>query len=132
MRFDKSYFALTMLLFATEAFIGAYLHDKLIRPFGGDLLVVILIYCFVKSFFDTPWLKTAIATLLFAYLVEVSQYFNLLGHLGLQRSKMATILLGHSFSWGDMLCYTLGIAVVVAIEQLRRQPNPNLSKAKTI
>ncbi|MFC0515957.1 DUF2809 domain-containing protein [Mucilaginibacter angelicae] len=132
MKLNKTYLTLTLILFATEVFIGVSLHDRLIRPFGGDLLVVILIYCFVKSFFDTPWLKTAICTLIFSYIVEVSQYFNLLKHLGLQSSKAAAILLGHSFSWGDMLCYTIGIAIVGILELFHRQPNNNLPKTKII
>ena len=132
MQASKIYFTLTLILFITEVFIGAYLHDQLIRPFGGDLLVVILIYCFIKSCIDTPWLKTAIGTLIFSYIVEISQYFNLLARLGLQDSKVAAIMLGHSFSWGDMLCYTLGILIVIIIELLYRQPDHNLPKTKNI
>ncbi|MEO3403211.1 DUF2809 domain-containing protein [Mucilaginibacter sp. CAU 1740] len=114
---NKRYFTLTLALFITEVFIGAFMHDRLIRPFGGDLLIVILIYCFVKSFVNTPWFKTALATLLFAYAVEFSQYLNLLGFFGWQNSKLATILLGSSFSWGDMLCYTIGIVIVILAER---------------
>jgi glucan phosphoethanolaminetransferase (alkaline phosphatase superfamily) len=132
MKLNKTYLFLTLILFITEVFIGLYLHDQLIRPFGGDLLVVILIYCFVKSFFNTPWLKTAISTLIFSYIVEVSQYFNLLNHLGLQNSKAAAILLGHSFSCGDMLCYTIGIAIVMITELFHSQPDNKLPKTKII
>lgn len=131
MKLNRSYLILTLILFITEVFIGIYLQDRFIRPFGGDLLVVILIYCLIKSIFNTPWLKTAVGTLIFSYIVEISQYFNLLSHFGLQNSKVAGILLGHSFSWGDMLCYTMGIAIVISIELFYSQPN-NLPKTKTI
>lgn len=131
MKFNRSYLILTLILFITEVLIGVYLHDRLIRPFGGDLLVVILIYCLIKSLFKTPWLKTAFGTLIFSYIVEISQYFNLLSYLNLQNSKVAGILLGHSFSWGDMLCYTIGISIVISIELLYSQPN-NLPKTKII
>lgn len=132
MKLNKTYLILTLILFITEVFIGVYMHDRLIRPCGGDLLVVILIYCFVKSFFDIPWFKTAICTLIFSYIVEVSQYFNILKYLGLQNSKTAAILLGHSFSWGDMLCYTIGIFIVVITELFYRQLNNNLLKTKIV
>ncbi len=46
-KFHRKYFFSTLLLFATEIFIAAYLHDAVIRPYGGDFLVVILIYCFM-------------------------------------------------------------------------------------
>lgn len=129
---NKPYFILTLILFITEVFIGIYLHDKLIRPFGGDLLVVILIYCFVKTCVNTPWLKTAVGALFFAYMVEISQYFNLLADLGLQNSKLAAILLGHSFSWGDMLSYTIGISIVILAELFCRQQNSSIPKTKNI
>ncbi len=119
-RFSKTYCLLTVLLFTIEVFIGTCMHDKYIRPFGGDFLVVILIYCFVKSFAAMPVKTAAIATLLLAYVVEVSQYFKLVNHLGLKNASWANILLGNSFSWTDMLMYTLGILLTVAIEKLSR------------
>ncbi len=117
-QFNKRYFALTILLFITEVVIAAYAHDSLIRPYGGDFLVVILIYCFVKSFVNTPVIITALCVLLFAYTVEVSQYFKLVVHLGLKDSKLANILLGNSFSFTDILAYTLGILLVIIIEKM--------------
>ncbi|RKR83630.1 uncharacterized protein DUF2809 [Mucilaginibacter gracilis] len=106
------------LLFLTEVIIGRYIHDTIIRPYIGDLLVAILIYCIVKSLVNTPVFKTAVWVLVFCYLVEVSQYFNLIGLLGWQNSKLAHIILGSHFSWIDMLCYTIGILLVLVVERL--------------
>jgi len=108
-----------LLLFAIEFIIGADFHDTIIRPYGGDFLVVILIYCFVKSFITTPVVSTALGVLLFSYLVEISQYFHLVSLLGMQHSKLAKIMLGTSFSFTDLLAYTLGIGLVIVIENLR-------------
>jgi hypothetical protein len=119
MSFNKNYFILAILLFITEILIARYLHDSIIRPYGGDFLVVMLVYCVVKTFLNTPIVPTAIAVLLFAYLVEILQYFRLIVWLGLQHSRLACIVLGTSFSWTDMLCYTLGIGVVAIIELKR-------------
>lgn len=118
LRFHKAYFALTVVLFITEVLIALYVHDAIIRPYIGDLLVVILIYCFVKSFIDTPPLKTAIAVLLFAYAVELSQYLNLVKHLGLQHSRLANVVMGNSFEWIDMLAYTIGAVIIVLAEYI--------------
>ncbi|WP_295791406.1 DUF2809 domain-containing protein [Mucilaginibacter sp.] len=82
-RFNHWYFVLMLLLFAIEFIIGADFHDTIIRPYGGDFLVVILIYCFVKSFINTPVVGTALGVLLFSYMVEVSQYFHLVNLLGM-------------------------------------------------
>ncbi|HEX3935338.1 MAG TPA: DUF2809 domain-containing protein, partial [Puia sp.] len=53
-RFKLSYFLLTLGLTGVEIFIGACMHDAVIRPYGGDLLVVILLYCLVRSFWNVP------------------------------------------------------------------------------
>ncbi len=115
-QFHKKYFFIAILLFLTEVFIAAYLHDAVIRPYGGDFLVVILIYCFVKSFLNTPVTATAFAVLLFSYIVETLQYFHLVDLLGLEKSTIARIVIGTSFAWTDLLAYTLGILLVLMIE----------------
>lgn len=120
LRFHPWYFALTVLLFAFEFVIGADVHDTIIRPYGGDFLVVILIYCFIKSFVDTPPVKTAAAVLILSYVVEISQYFHLVTQLGLAHSRLAKILLGTSFSFTDILAYTSGIVTVLLTEHLKK------------
>lgn len=115
----KSYFRWAFTLLLTEILIAVYLHDALIRPFGGDFLVVILLYCMIKSFSDMNPVKAALGVLLFAYVVEVSQYFHLVNLLGLGGSNIARLLLGNSFSFADLLAYTLGIALVIVIERIR-------------
>ena len=117
--FNSKYFSLALLLLITEIIIGTWVHDSFIRPFGGDFLVVILIYCILKSFINTPVSPAVIGVLLFAYLVEVSQYFHLVRLLGLERSTAARIIMGTSFSWTDMLMYTLGMLLVLVIELWR-------------
>ena len=43
----------TALLFLTEVFIALYINDAFIRPYGGDILVVLLVYYFLKTFIKT-------------------------------------------------------------------------------
>jgi hypothetical protein len=119
LKFSLVYFIPAVLLFITEVFIALYMHDAVIRPFGGDFLVVILIYCSIKSIFNTPVLSTAIVVLLFAYAVEVSQYFHLVYVLGLGGSSLAKALLGTSFSFTDLFMYTLGTMTVLIAEHLK-------------
>ena len=117
--FNKIYFLLALLLLLTEVLIGLYLHDALIRPYGGDFLVVILLYCIVKTFANTSIFTTAGCVLIFAYSVEISQYFHLVNLLGLQNSSLAVMLMGTCFSFTDMLIYTLGMLLVIVIENIR-------------
>jgi uncharacterized membrane protein len=116
-RFNKTYFTLTVMLLLIEIFIASFVHDKVIRPYIGDVLVVILLYCFVKSFLKTSAVKTAIGILLFSYLVECLQYFKFVSIIGLQKSKIATTIIGTSFSWLDIVAYTTGIVIVLLLER---------------
>jgi hypothetical protein len=105
-RFHKTYFLLTLLLLLVEILIAAFAHDRFIRPYVGDFLVVIFLYCLLRSFFKTPYIPVALAVLLFSYVVEVSQYFHFINHLGLQHSRLAHLILGSGFEWFDFIAYT--------------------------
>ena len=116
LKFNRPYFVLAILLFGIEILIAKFAHDQIIRPYIGDLLVVILIYCFVKSFLDTPYLNTALAVLVFSYAVETLQYFHVINWLGLENSNFARIIIGTYFAWIDLIVYTIGIAIVISLE----------------
>ena len=118
LKFQYRYFIFAVILFAIEVYIALFVHDEIIRPHIGDLLVVILIYCFLRAFFNLPVLTIAIATLLFSCIIEALQYFNTVQIFGLQNSKLATTVMGTSFSWIDILCYTIGIIIVLLIEKI--------------
>lgn len=106
-----------MLLFITEVLIALYVHDAIVRPYVGDFLVVIMLYCFIRAFLLVRPGPVALFTLLFAYLVEFLQYANLLQALGLEDSRLARIIFGSSFEWIDMLAYTLGVLLVWLLDR---------------
>ncbi|PJJ84568.1 ribosomal maturation YjgA family protein [Mucilaginibacter auburnensis] len=117
MYFNIRYFLLSVILFLTEAYIATYVHDAFIRPFFGDLLVVILIYCAVKAFINMPVVKVTLLVLAFAYSIELSQYFHIVQTLGLEHSKIATTIIGSYFSFIDILMYTAGAVAIIATEK---------------
>lgn len=115
--FNSRYFIAAVLLLLTEIIIGVFVHDKFIRSWGGDFLVVILLYCLVKSFLNSRVLITAVSVLLFSYMVETLQYFHIIRLLGLERCTLARVIIGTSFAWTDILAYTMGISVVLLVER---------------
>lgn len=117
--FNRKYFILALLLFIIELVIAIFAHDRIIRPYVGDLLVVILLYCMVKSCLLAPVKITAYAVLLFAYLIETLQYSHIVKLIGLHHYKLANIIIGTSFEWLDMLAYTLGTIIIIALENLK-------------
>ncbi|RCR67877.1 ribosomal maturation YjgA family protein [Larkinella punicea] len=128
--FRPPYFIITLLLFITEVLIALFLHDEIIRPYVGDFLVVILIYCFLRSFLNIAVLPTALFVLVFSYTLEVLQYFNLVEMLGLHEYKLARIVIGTSFEWIDLLAYTLGVLFVVSLEKTKTACRWNRSGSK--
>ena len=111
MKLNKKYIFLTLLIFAIEICIALFVKDRFIRPFIGDLLVTVLLFSFFRIFYHGSGFKLAIAVLLFSFSVEILQYFKLIELLGLQNNKFATIVLGATFDWLDLLAYFLGIFI---------------------
>jgi hypothetical protein len=111
-KFHPKYFYTTILLFLVEVFIGVFVHDSFIRPFCGDVLVVILIYCFIKSLWKIRPNVAIAAVFIFACIVEGLQYLNIIDILGIRQYKLIVIILGSSFDWNDILAYFTGAAIV--------------------
>jgi Protein of unknown function (DUF2809) len=118
LKFKRQYFILAVLLFVIEILIALFAHDRIVRPYMGDFFVVILIYCFLRSFLDTSVLTTSLSVLAFSYAVEILQYFNIAERSGLQNSRLAGIIIGSSFEWIDLISYTAGIGLVLYIEKI--------------
>ena len=118
MRFKPYYFFWALLLFLIELFIALFVNDAFIRPYLGDVLVVILIYAFVRSLFKYSIRTVAVGVLLFAFGVEILQYFQIVEVLGLGSSKLARTIIGTTFVWEDFLAYTLGILILLGCERL--------------
>jgi hypothetical protein len=121
LRFNKKYFTLAVLIFITEVCIAVFVHDKFIRPYFGDVLVVILIYCVVESFLGMRVMTAALSVLLFSFCVETLQYFHFINVLGLEKCTIARIVIGTSFSWIDILTYIAGIFIVLIVENIVSQ-----------
>lgn len=116
MKFSKTYFILTVALLIIEALIAIYLKTGFIRHTVGDFLVVILIYCFFKSFFKINSTKLAIAVFLFALFIEMLQLLNILSLLGMENNKTAILILGSTFQISDLVAYGLGLICFFIID----------------
>jgi hypothetical protein len=91
------------------------------------MLIVILIFFFIKIFVNCSSWKLALFTLAFSFAVEISQYFRVITLMGLEQSKIAQILLGTSFDIRDLLAYGVGTAFAYFIDvQLIKKINLNI------
>jgi DNA integrity scanning protein DisA with diadenylate cyclase activity len=118
--FNGRYFTAAIGLLLVEIAIAVFVRDDFIRPFFGDVLVVILIYCVIAAFWRIKKKPVAIGICIFAYIVEILQYFNFVQILNLQNNQVASIVLGTSFDWRDILAYAIGTIVNLLIPEKRK------------
>ena len=115
MKFNFKNFIIFILLFIVEIVIAQ--TSGFIRHTFGDLIVVILLYYLVKSFIRISSKKLGILVLAFSFIIEILQYINFIKILGLESSRVANLILGNTFSFSDLIAYTLGIITVLIIEK---------------
>lgn len=108
-------FAVILLV---EVLIALFVRDAFIRPYGGDILVTVLICCFVRIFFPDKIKLLPLWVFLFAIAVEAGQYFDYVTLLGLGDIAFFRVLLGTSFSVADIVCYGAGCLLFYGAEQL--------------
>lgn len=112
------YLVAFIIFFIIEVLIAVYVHDDFIRPYVGDILVVILLYCFVKIFVPYKAKLLPLYIFIFSAFVEILQYFKLVEVLGLQDNRFARIVIGSVFDWKDILCYGVGCILLYWYEKL--------------
>ena len=118
--FRKSYFLIACGLLLLEVLIALYMHDRFVRPYAGDFLATIFVYCLLRSFVRASVGRLAATALAISYLLEGLQYFNLLDRLD-WHSRAARIIFGSHFEWSDIIAYTLGMGLMLTMEQGRDQ-----------
>ena len=117
--FNKNYAYYAIGLLLVEISIAVLFKDSFIRPFVGDVLVVILIYCLVRTFWKIHSTTAAISVLIFACTIEILQYFDFVNILGLQKYPILAVSLGSTFDWTDILAYIIGTMATLSVESQR-------------
>ncbi len=125
--FNYTYFLATVFIFLTEVLIATKLKDIFfVRAYLGDVIVVMLLYTFVKTFFKIKDNKKLILwILIFSFFVEFAQYFNIAEKLGFQKGSVMYIVIGNSFSWIDILCYVVGCLLLFLFVKLQKKDSGN-------
>lgn len=116
----KNYFIAFSILFSVELAIAYFHFTPFIRGFLGDVLVILLIYSFLKIFIRNNILKTAVFVLAFAYFVELLQYIKLAEKFNIQ-SEILLTLIGSVFDFYDLVAYSLGFLIILLIEKIFTQ-----------
>lgn len=108
-------------LFAVEAFIALRVHDRFVRPYLGDVMVVWLLYFFVRAIRPGGWRHLPFWLFVFAACVEGLQYFRIADLPVFAGNPAARMILGSVFDWKDIGCYGAGCLALAAAEAWRRR-----------
>lgn len=117
LNFNLKYFVIAIFLFSVEIAIAILKFNPFIRGFLGDVLVILLLYSFLKIFIRNNVFKTAISILAFAFFVELLQHFEFAKKLQIQSEVFLTII-GSVFDVWDLVAYTLGFLLILLIEKI--------------
>lgn len=119
-QFSLKYFLISIFIFLIEVLIATKLKNIFfVRAYLGDVIVVMLLYTLIKSFFRVNNKKLILGILIFSCLVEFAQYFNIAEKLGFRKGSLMYIIIGNSFSWIDILCYGVGCLLIYLFVKLK-------------
>ena len=106
------YLLATVFIFLLELFIALFVRDNFIRPYVGDMLVVVLVYTFLRIIFPERPRLLPLYVFLFAAGVEALQGIHIVELLGLQDNRFFSVLIGTTFDWKDIVCYGVGCVIL--------------------
>ncbi len=106
------YIFITIVLFVVEFMIEGYFKQGFIRYYVGDVFAAMLLYTLTKSIMTVKPIKLAIGVLIFTFSIEFLQLIDILAILRIAKTKFTSIVLGHSYSSIDLVCYFVGVGVV--------------------
>lgn len=113
----RYYFLWSILLLMIECFIAYYVHDAVIRPYVGDILVIILLSCMGRILSPDKPKYIGLYMMIVGIVVEMMQGLSLLECWGIQ-NRVLEILLGATFDKVDILCYVAGGTLFTIIETI--------------
>jgi len=116
MKISVKYLVATIVILVVEVLIGLFVHDRFIRPYVGDILVVILLYTLIRSFVRKRIRAFPLFLFVFACIVEVVQYLNIIGMIGLRGNKLVSTIAGTKFDFLDIICYLIGATILFGWE----------------
>lgn len=117
------YGILFLVILITEICIALFVRDNFIRPYVGDMLVTVLICCFMRVVFPVKVKAMPVYVFLFSALVEIGQYFDFVKLLGLDDNLFISTLLGRTFSFADLICYAVGCAAFAVFDYIIKSIN---------
>lgn len=111
-----------LIFFITEIIIGKFADSSgWIRCYAGDILIMPLMYFFIRVFTDLLKKSLPVLLLLFAFLVEFLQNMDICGFLGIDKKSLLAVIIGTKGDLKDIICYIIGTVFVYVILFIKRR-----------
>jgi hypothetical protein len=126
MKLRPNYLVIAAILFVVEVAIArGYIPGAFVRNSVGDILVIPLLYFFLRGVTKATPLVALIIGLAAGLTAEVLQYLHLADLLGFKKGSLPYIVLGNTFSSLDLLMYGIGgvLAAWLDVSMLQKGNN---------
>ena len=120
MRINMKYICAFLVLLITEIIIALFVKDAIIRPYIGDVLVVILMYSLIRGLIQKSIKFLPVYLFFFALTVELAQYYHIVEILHLQNNRVISTIIGTSYDIKDILCYLIASVILIAWEKIEK------------
>lgn len=90
-----------------------------INAYLGDALWALMIYQIFAIIYKNKSIKTvAILSILFCYLIEITQLYHASWIDSLRSTTLGGLVLGYGFLWSDILAYSIGVFSGIVVEMI--------------
>ena len=101
--------SILVLGLASRRFLG---EIPFIKAYVGDVLWAIMVFFGFASVFNRwPTKAVTLATLLFSFGIEIGQLYHAPWIDILRATRLGGLILGFTFVWSDLLCYSVGAII---------------------
>ncbi len=114
------YAVVFLFLVAVEVVIGVFVHDSFVRPYLGDVIIVIVLYALARIALPEKYPFMPLGIFVFSVLTEILQGFHIADILGVKNPVLRAII-GTSFDWKDIICYGAGCILLGIYEFASRK-----------
>ena len=108
------YGAAALALLVIEVCIALFVRDSFVRPYLGDVLAVIFVYCAARTAFPKKPQLLSLWVTGFSILVELIQLTDFSRIFG--ENSVFSVIVGATFDVKDLLCYAVGGVICLGMD----------------
>ena len=111
------YLLVALAIFLIEVAIAkGFIRGPYVRGSIGDILVIMLIYAFIRGTVGLKPLVAASVAFGLGVCAELLQYFHLAERLGLEPGGVAHTVIGNTATLADLVMYAIGSLLALALD----------------